>query len=75
MDFLTEYDGKIVPIEVKAADNTRAKSIRQYITRYHPKIAVKMSLKNVGDNEEGTSWVVSLPLYQVSRLADYISAV
>lgn len=75
VDFLTEYDGKIVPIEVKAADNTRAKSIRQYITRYHPKIAVKMSLKNVGDNEEGTSWVVSLPLYQVSRLADYISAV
>ena len=72
VDFLTEFEGNIIPIDVKSADNTRAKSLQQFIAAYNPRVAVKMSLKNVGDNVSGDSWIISLPLYQMSRLTDYI---
>mgnify|MGYP002627249553 CR=1 FL=1 len=74
VDFLTEFEGNIIPIEVKFADNTRAKSLQQFIAAYKPQVAVKMSLKNVGDNESGDCWIISLPLYQMSRLTDYIQS-
>ena len=67
IDFITDYEGELIPIEVKAADNTRAKSLHLFCNRYHPKIAFKSSLKNVGDNMDGDSHVGSLPLYAFYR--------
>lgn len=75
VDFITEYEGRIIPIEVKSADNTMAKSFRSYISKYQPKIAFKTSMKNVGDNRENGTWVINLPLYQFFRIEDYIHAV
>ena len=73
LDFITDYEGELVPIEVKAADNTRAKSLHLFCNRYEPKIAFKSSLKNVGDNMDGSSHVWSLPLYAFYRFNDYVS--
>ena len=75
VDILTERNGLVIPIEVKSADNTRAKSLSQYIAKYHPKIAFRMSMKNIGENMADGTRIISLPLYQVSRLADYIEEV
>lgn len=72
MDFITDYGGELIPIEVKSADNTRAKSLRLFCGRYKPKIAFKSSLKNVGDNMEGDSHIWSLPLYAFFRFKDYM---
>ena len=71
MDFITDYGGELIPIEVKSADNTRAKSLHLFCSRYKPKIAFKSSLKNVGDNMEGDSHIWSLPLYAFFRFKDY----
>lgn len=73
MDFITDYEGELIPIEVKSADNTRAKSLHLFCNRYNPKIAFKSSLKNVGDNIDGTSHVWSLPLYAFYRFRDYVN--
>ena len=61
VDFLTEEKGYMIPIEVKSADNTHAKSFSTFVTRYTPKCGFKVSLKNVGDNQIKDTCVYSLP--------------
>ena len=46
IDFVIQREGKLVPIEVKSADNTRAKSLRIYMDKYKPEYAIKLSAKN-----------------------------
>ena len=46
IDFIIQRKGKLIPIEVKSADNTRAKSLRVYMDIYKPDYAIKLSTKN-----------------------------
>lgn len=48
VDFIIMREGKIIPVEVKSADNTRAKSLEIYMKKYNPEYAVKISSKNFG---------------------------
>ena len=48
IDFVIQREGKLIPIEVKSADNTRAKSLRVYMETYKPTYAIKLSAKNFG---------------------------
>lgn len=54
IDFVIQRDGQIIPIEVKSADNTRAKSLKVYMDAYKPAYAIKLSAKNFGfeDNKK-----------------------
>ena len=54
VDFIIQRDGKLIPIEVKSADNTRAKSLKVYMDTYKPDYAIKLSSKNFGfeDNKK-----------------------
>lgn len=59
VDFVIQREGKIIPIEVKSADNTKAKSLGVYINTYKPAYAIKLSGKNFGF-ENG---IKTVPLY------------
>ena len=59
IDFVIQRGGKLIPIEVKSADNTRAKSLKVYMDTYRPDYAIKLSGKNFGF-EDGKKTV---PLY------------
>ena len=59
IDFIIQREGKLIPIEVKSADNTRAKSLTVYMKTYNPEYAIKLSTKNFGF-EDGKKTV---PLY------------
>ena len=49
IDFLiTTKDDGIIPIEVKAMDNTQSKSLKVYNDLYHPKYMIRISLKDFG---------------------------
>lgn len=48
IDFIIQRDGQIIPIEVKSADNTRAKSLKLYMDAFKPAYAIKLSAKNFG---------------------------
>ena len=54
IDFVIQRDGQLIPIEVKSADNTRAKSLKVYMDTYKPAYAIKLSAKNFGfeDNKK-----------------------
>lgn len=63
LDFMFEENGEIVPVEVKSAANTQAKSYKQFCKKYKPRRGCKLSLKNLAVNDcEGTE-TTSLPLY------------
>ena len=59
VDFLINVDGDIIPIEVKASDNTTSKSLNYYIERYKPKYSIRISTKNFGFSNN----IKSIPLY------------
>ena len=59
VDFVIQRDGAIIPIEVKSADNTQAKSLKVYIESYKPQYAIKLSTKNFGFEDDKKS----VPLY------------
>ena len=61
VDFLINMDGDIIPIEVKASDNTTSKSLNYYINRYKPKYSIRISTKNFGFSNN----IKSIPLYAV----------
>ena len=46
VDFVIQREGKVIPIEVKSAENMKAKSLTVYINSYKPAHAVKLSTKN-----------------------------
>ena len=48
IDFVIQREGSLIPIEVKSADNTRAKSLKVYMETYKPDYAIKISTKNFG---------------------------
>ena len=48
VDFIIQREGRLIPIEVKSADNTRAKSLKVYMDTYKPAYAIKLSSKNFG---------------------------
>jgi len=72
VDFISDWEGLLFPIEVKSADNTKAKSLQLFCKRFSPKLAFRTSLKNVGDNVNGDTHEWSLPLYALFRLKEYV---
>ncbi len=59
IDFIIQREGQLIPIEVKSADNTRAKSLKVYMDTYKPACAIKLSAKNFGFEEK----IKTVPLY------------
>ena len=59
IDFLINIEGDIIPIEVKASDNTTSKSLNYYIKRFKPKYSIRVSTKNFGFSNN----IKSIPLY------------
>lgn len=59
IDFLLYNKDGIIPVEVKAKDNTKSKSLSIYMEKYKPKYAIRISAKNFGF----TNNIRSIPLY------------
>lgn len=66
VDFIVQTGGLCVPIEVKAAENLKAKSLANFCKTYHVRCAVRTSLS--GYREE--SWLTNVPLYAIGCLPD-----
>ena len=64
IDFLIESNEGVIPIEVKASDNVKSKSLNYYMEKYKAKYAIRISTKNFGfDNN-----IKSVPLYATFAL-------
>lgn len=59
MDFVVQHAGEVIPIEVKAEQHLRAKSISIYIQQNHPRHIIRTSLAPYKQGET----VTDIPLY------------
>lgn len=71
IDFIYEDTGGVIPVEVKSADNTQAKSYKQFCKKYKPRIGFKLSEKNIGENFSDETRTLSLPLFLTWNMENY----
>ena len=64
VDFVVDTGEQIIPVEVKAEVNLRAKSLKTYREKFSPEIAVRTSMADY-KKEEG---LVNLPLYAIGQI-------
>lgn len=63
IDFLIQKGTDIVPIEVKAEENLKAKSLRVYCDKFKPQMAIRTSMSNYREQD----WMVNVPLYVLDK--------
>ena len=72
VDFIFEDKANMIPVEVKSADNTQAKSYKLFCRKYSPDIGFKLSEKNIAENMCEQTRTVSLPLYMNWNIEKYM---
>ena len=69
IDFIIQIDSRIIPVEVKASENLRAKSLKIYREKYLPEVSIRLSMSDY--RKEG--WLINLPLYALPVLPEILS--
>ena len=64
IDFVVDTGEQIVPIEVKAETNLRAKSLKTYRERFEPELSVRTSMADYKKDD----WLLNLPLYAIENI-------
>lgn len=64
VDFVIDNGGQIIPLEVKAEANLRAKSLKVYRERFCPGLSVRTSMADYKKED----WLVNLPLYAIETI-------
>lgn len=64
IDFVVDTGEQIVPIEVKAKTNLRAKSLKTYRERFEPELSVRTSMADYKKED----WLLNLPLYAIENI-------
>ncbi|EGV35173.1 ATP-binding protein [Neisseria weaveri] len=59
VDFVLQRGQSVIPIEVKAEENLKAKSLKVYVERFQPERAVRFSMADYREQD----WLVNVPLY------------
>lgn len=70
VDFILDTGEQIVPVEVKAETNLKAKSLKTYREKYAPALSVRTSMAEYKKED----WLVNLPLYAIEEITKYDAA-
>ncbi|MGN1188971.1 MAG: ATP-binding protein [Candidatus Ornithospirochaeta sp.] len=65
VDFVVNTGEKIIPVEVKAEVNLKAKSLKTYQEKYSPEVCIRTSMTDYKKEE----WLINLPLYAIDQIA------
>ena len=65
VEFIVDTGERIVPVEVKAEINLKAKSLKTYREKFSPEVAVRTSMADYKKED----WLVNLPLYAIDQIA------
>ncbi|MDF9824545.1 putative AAA+ superfamily ATPase [Breznakia sp. PF5-3] len=64
IDFLLDAKNKIIPLEVKAETNLKAKSLKVFYEKYKPEIAIRTSMADYKQE----NWLLNLPLWGINTI-------
>ena len=65
IDFVVDTGEQIIPVEVKAETNLKAKSLKIYKEKFEPELSVRTSMTDYKKEE----WLVNLPLYAIENIS------
>ena len=68
VDFLLYTADGVIPVEVKAGENTQSKSLKVYMEKYDAKYAIRISTKDFGYDPK--TKIKSVPLYPTFLIKD-----
>lgn len=66
IDFVVDDGNSVIPIEVKAETNLKAKSLKTYQEKFQPKLSIRISMADYKREE----WLLNLPLYAIEVITD-----
>ncbi len=66
VDFVLQYSGNVIPLEVKAEENLMAKSLKAFIEKNQLPFGVRTSMSDYRKQDK----LINLPLYSLSLLWD-----
>jgi predicted AAA+ superfamily ATPase len=61
LDFVIQNNDRVIPIEVKAEENLKAKSLKSFFEKFNPTMSVRTSMSDYRKE----SWLVNVPLYAI----------
>lgn len=64
VDFIVDTGEQIIPVEVKAEVNLRAKSLKTYQEKFSPEVSVRTSMSDYKKED----WLINLPLYAIAQI-------
>ena len=64
IDFIIQQANNIVPIEVKAEENLKSKSLKVFVEKFNPARSIRTSMSPYREE----SWLKNVPLYAVSEI-------
>ena len=64
INFLLDVKNKIIPLEVEAKTNSKAKALKVFYERYSPNIAIRTSMMEYKQED----WLLHLPLWAIATL-------
>jgi len=73
IDFILQVSNKVIPLEVKAEKNLKAKSLKVYSDLNKPQVAIISSLEDYRLKETETAVLYNIPLYLIGKLRDMVT--
>lgn len=70
VDFVIPLGDSIVPVEAKASSNVKSRSLSVYRAKYEPKIAVRVSMRNL----KMDGGLLNMPLYLLWKLKKQVQS-
>ena len=68
IDFLIDTGEKVVPIEVKAETNLKAKSLKSYYEKFNPTISVRTAMLDYKRED----WLINIPLWGIEEIENEV---
>lgn len=64
IDFLISLENKVIPMEVKAEINLKAKSLKAYYEKFKPETSIRCAMTMYKEDD----WLINLPLWGIESL-------
>lgn len=66
IDFVVQYQNEIIPIEVKAEENLKSKSLKVFVDKFDNKNAIRTSMNQFRKE----IWLTNIPLYAIDGIVE-----
>ena len=64
LDYIIQLNGENMPIEVKANENLKSKSLKIFVEKYNTKTNIRTSLSDYRKED----WLTNIPLYLIGNI-------